>query len=1001
MTVHEIKNSNEFDMKVGKAKISYTLQRSVATLTKYEFISEDDAQLRSKSLFEDDPASPVNGCPYFNRQIKVALIRCQRWGQDSCINMVTANMYLKMIDAFLRLQSGGRVSLNWKDTYITSTCCAVSDETYQSASHGDMMNSALASCREADGAIIDAKYSSRLFVSDGNFGWAGLGVVGNVWSIRDGYNYWAIMRYPSDPVNQEQYDYKGGVLIHEFGHNMGYNHASFVDSNPTYFLPSFNWPNNYGDGANIMGTAGSWYTIPGPYHYYRCMSEKKVEQHWLGVPERGTTKYRMFMWDHPYSRHFLGTEAPRLNDDEIIDGIPYKNNIMIIEIPYTREDMCSTVNADYKYSSFTLEYRQQGDQKGFGKKGLRALNYRFEDGGLPGVSILLDTQTDNIDNWSDSSIPFGIYYIPPEIDNGFLAIHITKFHLNTLTFAMEQTNDTSVHALSEVPYVEFDITLNPGIPYVSVPIPTGAPEYKWSSNLYDCKVKFDLSGYDCKIMGTKLFWAYIVPQGSRGHPRVYYINNGYAFASSSSSILSLNGNDLMNWYHGLGDITKFKVRVDISYSNSPDYRVNYWLSGTLYKRGISESDDKYIEVGKGNILLLDNMPYEGESTSIYIMDLYGNRIDIPQDSRLVTMLPDLLLTGASECYVTVEKDNKYISSKPIILRNMKSTTRLAIYYMTDSIVQIGPASIPESYYTVPTSFIRYKEVQANEWIVTPVSRMAFGDWFYIDIHECIPKDTTMYLDTDIGIISVYLGRFEGLCNISFRYTYTYLHNLGSPNGILNAISFSNAMALENVRPVYVSRQGNNLPNQNELTDHYNMGDIRYRIVAEKVPNTFSFSSFEKDFNGVTYSFDSIDKTYDVKLGEVYPFNWMIIVYICIGILCILVLGLIIWLFKCICNRSSKSRNNNNYSVPPSANTNGQLTRASYTPNSTISSSIPPPPPPTSRKPSQYMAPPPPPPTYSKPNSSFMTRKAPPPPPPSMAPMAGKRAPPPPPPAFRR
>ena len=895
--IYTVKNPDDFPLQDGYSRISYNVTRYDVYLTSYTRLTTDP---RRPSKLMDNP-SPVNGCPYYNSKLKIAMIRCQRWGKDTCITMTTATEYFNMIDHWLRLMTNDRVSVDYETSYITTTCCAVSSEIYQSASHGDLMNSAIQDCKQIN-PRVDESYSSRIFVSDGNFDWAGLGVVGSAIAVRDRYNYWAIMRYSDDP-QPGKYHYTGGVIIHEFGHNMGFNHAGFVASMPDFFIPTYYSPNNYGDGASVMGTGSSWFTPPGPYHYFRIVSQGQPEPHWTAKVQDGLTKYRLFAWDDPYSRPFLGGDTARLNEEEMIYGIPFKNNIMIIEIPYNREDMCSTIEEKYTYGSFTLEYRLNGGFYSFGKYSLRLTNYRVDGQGYStGVSILLDAQIDRMTaTWQDSSIPFGVYFVPPELDRGFISIHITKVHRELQQIAYEQL-EQGVQPLENIAYIEFEVSYRANHPYLPVPVPSGLSEYEFSANVYGCTRKADVSGFDCKIMGTRLYYAYIPPYGYRGHPRVYYLNGGTAFGQSVPNVVSINGNTLMNYYIGFGDFARFTLRVDVEYVNGPSFRLNTWLKTRRSERPITGTDDQYQLTGTGNYILADNIPFT-ENTRLVFDDLFGNAVEIPQDAAFITQVPTLKVPGAAECTLKVYEGDELVSYKVTNIRNMESNTRIAVISMTEKNIQISHASIPSGYFTLPTTYITPRRLAANKWYPAPVTRMGTGDWFYIDFDGCLPEDVTMYLDTDVDIYPVYLGRFENWCDFSLRFTFKDMHERGSPNGNIGGIMFNKEVGFLGIRPCYVSKTGDYLPNQNVGTDYYNMNDVRNRFDFDEVPNSFTFTPFEVAVLGKAYVFNDFETVYTLNVAEVGYFNWGIVWGIVGGILGIIVLLGLICFMKTICVRS--------------------------------------------------------------------------------------------------
>ena len=145
------------------------------------------------------------------------------------------------------------------------------------------MNKVMEACKPLD-TRLDMPVMTRLFLNDGFGGFAGLASLGWIHSFTNFGNYWAINNVNNDPDEAWKWDYNLSVIVHEFGHTMGFGHASSSDLSTIGFLKDFVSPDNYGDGGSVMGGGSSWDTIAGPTHYYYRMSVESVEPFWLSWP---------------------------------------------------------------------------------------------------------------------------------------------------------------------------------------------------------------------------------------------------------------------------------------------------------------------------------------------------------------------------------------------------------------------------------------------------------------------------------------------------------------------------------------------------------------------------------------------------------------------------------------------------------------------------------------------------------------------------------------------
>ena len=904
-SILSVVNSNNYTMQHGYANAVFEMRDYDIVLHQYSFLSNPDEDVMSTKLMSDS----FNNCPLFGKKVVVAVYRVQhRNDVEGCASVDTAFRYLQYLDSHLRLISAGRIRMDLETSVISNICCPCSEsECYGPNQYGNFMNKVMEACKPLD-TRLDMPVMTRLFLNDGFGGFAGLASLGWIHSFTNFGNYWAINNVNNDPDEAWKWDYNLSVIVHEFGHTMGFGHASSSDLSTIGFLKDFVSPDNYGDGGSVMGGGSSWDTIAGPTHYYYRMSVESVEPFWFKLAsEQSRTRIRLFAWDHPYSRPFLGIESASHADSDMISGIPFSNNTLAFEFPWTQSTVCSTVSSDVSFGSFFLEYRsKKGKQNGAGNRGVRVIQGRVEKSGFDHTrQTMLSANTDGLNVWADSVIPAGVLWVPEQADVGTIGVRITKIHSVSDTIEESQLDDP-VQPLDSIPFVELEVSYAPGIRHIPPLHPDPLPRFMVSPNLYHCVTDEVNRAFTCELVGVNHFWVYLKPYAHRGHPRVFSLDGSTYLDSAAAAVVSFPSRDRSSFQFRYGDYTRHQWIVTVTRANSPGAGHN-WLNARLFKRDISESDDQFELVGSGSVFIANGITGE----TIELVDLFGYHepISLPNGRNSVLFLQSShSLPGYYEAFIQGRNGENMVYSQRLV--NMVITLtepRVGVSLLNSETIALSSVEIPTSHYTLPT-FYKAKTLETNEWLNLMLTEWTFGDYLLIDFEDALPRDLTLIMDTDNGIISLSLRRLATLSHISLKLSYKQMIDLGSFDGMIHRIQFNKRVSLLSVRVILKSNPGNIQFTQQKGQDFYNIGSTRFKGEYDGFTG-FEAHEYECEFNGKKYTLNA-DRgdEYVIGMRDVSPLHTWQRVLIGIGIgFCVLIVIGVLWMCVVCCGKRKRKQ----------------------------------------------------------------------------------------------
>ena len=858
-TIVTVTNPDDFGVQHGYAIAKFNCSLYDITLLNYTFIRNPDIHMKGLNLKSE--STSYNDCPLFGKKVVVAVYRVQhRNNQEGCVSVETVERYFQYLDSHLRLISANRIRFDMDNSVISNVCCPCSEEEcYGPNQYQVFMNKVMEGCKPLDSRLNMAPMT-RLFFNDDFGGFAGLASLGQIESFTNNGNYWAINNVNNDPDEMWKWEYNLSVLVHEFGHTMGMGHAAYTEANPTYFLQDYTKPDNYGDGGNVMGSGNYWDTVISPSHYYYRLSKAKVEPFWYSTAEDVDRRtIRLFAWDHPYSRPFLGVEEPRYDDNEVIDGVSYRDNVMTLEIPYNREDMCSTISEDVRYGSFYLEYRnKKGGQQGAAHRGVRLIQGRVEKDNFDQTrSLILSAGVDGLFSWADSSIPVGVWWVPRDADLGTIGIRIRKIH--TVTDWMDEALlDDPVQPLENIPYVELEYSYAPNVKYIPPNQPSPLPSFVFSPNVFGCEMNSNITGWECSVIGVNRFWAYMKPFAHRGHPRVFSLDTSSLISTASSSVVSLPSRARSGWTHFYGDTTRGRCTVKISAVDSSG-SAEPWLRVQLYRKKQSEPESAYKLYHSGDAVYVRSINVE-EQDEVYILDLFGHeeRISVAAGTQsFMHVLPERVLPGLYEGYIMKRRGGVPVFAARFsqMVSEMKSN-RLAVQILDSNQVEVSSAAIPSSRFSFP-SMLFSRSLKQSERLAVMFQDWTFGDYLLVDFSGKLPRSLLFYLETDNGDIVFDLKRFSGVSDLTLKLTYRQVIAAGSVAGHIHYVWFNKGVTLLSIRPVLASNVANIQTTFNGKEEVVDDGDYRLKGTIAGFQG-FEDVSYTGSLNGWRYTVSTTD-----------------------------------------------------------------------------------------------------------------------------------------------
>lgn len=189
-----------------------------------------------------------------------------------------------------------------------------------------------------------------------------------------------------------------------------------------------------------------------------------------------------------------------------------------------------------------------------------------------------------------------------------------------------------------------------------------------------------------------------------------------------------------------------------------------------------------------------------------------------------------------------------------------------------------------------------------------LTEWTFGDYLLIDFEDALPRDLTLIMDTDNGIISLSLRRLATLSHISLKLSYKQMIDLGSFDGMIHRIQFNKRVSLLSVRVILKSNPGNIQFTQQKGQDFYNIGSTRFKGEYDGFTG-FEAHEYECEFNGKKYTLNA-DRgdEYVIGMRDVSPLHTWQRVLIGIGIgFCVLIVIGVLWMCVVCCGKRKRKQ----------------------------------------------------------------------------------------------
>lgn len=873
--LYSILNPKDFNLIKGKAIISYTfgIKKYSLHLIKYSYLQE------KISKDADNKYSPA-----WNTKMVFGVFRVAfRSGASTCVSQEQAKFGLTYVDLVWRLLSGNRATVDFDSTYYSSKCVK-----------GNYTFDAQTVINEAylDGRNIDSKagnqFTSRVYLCDDwdsgeNF--EGRAMLGEIQYFAQKVNMYALVKW--NPIPTAKNDRKLLNLIHEISHNAGLGHANYIDPDQfNGFLSKYLYEDGYMDESNTMGLASAWYCIPGIHAYNLIITQLHPEPHYIQkLTGKSKETWRIFAWDYPYSRYFLGRDTANYKESDLIGGLRFDHNVFSVEVPYDKKGIYSKMDDGLLINgSLMIEYKWfPAGQRDWGNRGIRFTygNVRKTDYNLNSdlyrTSMFVDIHWDNI--YPSAQLPLGVTLYPLQ-DIGSLTYRITKSHIIDPSISITEEMiykdiPTKIDYL-DIPWVELEIDYNPNNPAklpsdITPPLPT----MKYSSNIGNCKN----SGFniECERINIDYFWTYMQNNGDRDvdTPRMYNQYSSPIRNMRFGSFSMLGGNYRTQYYYLVNgnyhrSSRRSFIKILSSFDN-PTFPFYYCQKCQIFQNNNNLRDNEpYLE---GNILLSNSIPLPTNG-KIIVTDLYYTQMEIKQneDGSVEQIIPDLKLQGFTVCFFMLKESDeiKYSTYYPFYIYHTDNTEKRIAYEFVvgkEDEFHIKPAVIPSNCHTQPGLFAAQR-IKKNEMFIFPILYMGFKDYFFIDFEGSIANNLVITIETDNGNITKKLDKLNGIKDLSISITFIEIINLSFGYGQVYSFQFSDDINLLNIRPIYHSKNSNNPPNQaKKSNEKVSVGKKEYYIVNDDINYGYTFHSFKKTVNGKSYEFKSENDYYSTDGGS--------------------------------------------------------------------------------------------------------------------------------------
>lgn len=439
----KVENSFDYNLTAGYAMVSYNLTSNGVILSKYKRIQENRDFLRQTDSI------PV----LFDKKLRAKFIR-NIVGLDVCLSKESVIEMLKLLSSSMKLMTGYRTEYDIENSYVSLKC--VDTRSIKRDDYAKFIEEGTKQAEKDDPSLKGKLFSTNCFLLNTGIS-SDYGFIGSLdkFSENDGESSLVKLTFLSSS--------NFFSFAHNIGHNMGFEHSSIAPSS-TGFIKKYGFEDSQTGSMSYMGgeLANKFHFIPSPSHFRRVVCKRKLYMPWLRSADRGVNTYRLFAWDHPYSRVFLGDDKRKIHqEDDFIDGITFKYNTMGLSLEYGMK----TFNSKFKsllVGRIGLHYRWYPEnQDGYQNKGVIFEIDDFVDNTttIGNYGVILSASTDDIENKDQSYIPLNYVKIP-EVDIGTLKFRVTKFHpIKNVIPHLEQLDRMPENvSIDDLPYVEIEVT---------------------------------------------------------------------------------------------------------------------------------------------------------------------------------------------------------------------------------------------------------------------------------------------------------------------------------------------------------------------------------------------------------------------------------------------------------------------------------------------------------------------------------------------------------------
>lgn len=867
-----ITNPEDFKFQLGPATITFE--------TSPEQFSSKVKVLDYKQIIEKKPEPKLRlglQVPLmFDRKFRAAMIR-HNLTDGPCFTMEAAKNHLHYLNLMLKLLSGYRSIYDEDESFITPGCVFCNSSCYKD--YGSAYRCGWENAVKLFPDIDKRPYSTQIHFFSWYFQWSGLAAHSSEWAWLNYGNYWALIQMMSGQGPFGVY----GTTAHEVGHNMGYNHANKPGSR---FVKNYHSPDGYGDSGSYMGYGDHWYNIPNPAHWINVNNGRQLFPPWVRRCEDGVIKYRLFAWDYPYTRVFLGDEKRiTYRDNDIIDGIKFKYNTAGLIIEYGNSTF-NTQLTPLLHGSICMSYHWFEDgYESYMKKGVKFTIGDYSTGreDLGSFAQYLNAEVDDNQGYHASEIPLN-YVKVPELDIGTMKFRITKFHAIKAVdpdASLLEEFPKHVVKMEDIPYVEVEVTHLPNVPIVKPTRSAPVPDMLFSPSLIDCKYKNNQ--YECNYYNDFNYWTYVKQGPSRNNslPRLYTSKAGDdtkfngRLGMVSLPGISIGSHSIVTGTMDTEIVRKTSFEFKQMAQSDSSITVDYYPLCALKKMNNQTTIyEPYVfpglEYERYDVAILNNFnltKYE----RVTLRDLYFNDFDINMINANTTNTGILLfrpfaIQQFSRLFLSLENPLGYIRNQHVITRLFSQTSkRIAIenYNALDETYTVIPASLSKR--KTSNSFAGPIKMVSNLWYYYPFTDVDVRDYLFVDFEGSVPSDLKIVIETEIGLFEKELGYLSRFNDISVAISIHEISVKTGGWGEIYRFRFNREITLLSLRLSLLPNHKVVIPDGVSFINRTVLiGEDKFQLECGRMERDFKIEEFNVTFLGNVLRFYASDNKYTVR-----------------------------------------------------------------------------------------------------------------------------------------